>query len=302
VVVSAVGDCTLGGDHHASQGASALDAFDVEVQAHRGDLAWFFSGVRSILAADDVTVANLEGTLTVVTDPDGDTPFHFRGKPRYAGVLTAGSVEVVNVANNHSHDFGDAGYAETLRALRAEGVGVAGNGLVDTRTVRGVEVKNLGYTGGSEAMTRRMVEDVARHKVPGNVVVVSFHWGLEGKRQVIPLQRKLGRMAIDAGADLVIGTHPHVIQGIETYRGRHVVYSLGNFVFGGNVNPTDKEAILYQETFAVEDGRAAPVASQVIPVRVTSSPDRNDFRPVPLEGEAKDQVLSLVRRLSEELQ
>jgi poly-gamma-glutamate synthesis protein (capsule biosynthesis protein) len=167
--------------------------------------------------------------------------------------------------------------------------------------VRGVEVVNLGYTGGSEAMKKRMVEEVTRYKTPANVVVVSFHWGLEGKRQVIPLQRKLGRLAVDAGADLVLGTHPHVIQGIETYAGRHIVYSLGNFVFGGNVNPSDKEAIVYQETFAVTEGKAAPVGSRVIPVLVTSSRDRNDFRPVPLEGEARERVLTLVERLSEEL-
>jgi poly-gamma-glutamate synthesis protein (capsule biosynthesis protein) len=228
-------------------------------------------------------------------------PFHFRGKPEYAAILREGSVEVVNLANNHSHDFGARGYQDTLKALRAAGVGAAGYELVDTRTIKGVEVHNLGFTGGDPAMLARVRSAVAARKTPGNLVIVSFHWGLEGAHEVIDVQRALGRAAIDAGADLVLGTHPHVIQGIETYGGRRIVYSLGNFVFGGNVNPTDKEAIIYRASFTAEGGKIAPSGEEIVPVRVTTAPERNDFRPVALAGEARSRTLARVATYSEGL-
>jgi hypothetical protein len=296
--VSAVGDCTLGGD---ARGASALSPFDAVIAAHGGDLRYPFSGVLPLLASDDLTIANLEGTLTRSPDPEGDVPYHFRGKPEYAAILREGSVEVVNLANNHSHDFGDRGYQDTLKALRAAGVGAAGYELVDTRTVKGVEVHNLGFTGGDPVMLARVRAAVAARKTPGNLVIVSFHWGLEGVTEVIDVQRALGRAAIDAGADLVLGTHPHVIQGIETYLGRRIVYSLGNFVFGGNVNPTDKEAIIYRASFTAKDGRIAPSGEEIVPVRITTAPERNDFRPVALSGEARSRALARVAAYSDGL-
>jgi hypothetical protein len=296
--VSAVGDCTLGGDVH---GANARSPFDAAIDAHGGDLRYPFSGVLALLEDDDLTIANLEGTLTTASDPDGEVPFHFRGKPAYAAILREGSVEVANLANNHSHDFGGRGYQDTLKALRAAGVGATGYGLVDTRTIKGVEIHNLGFTGGDPVLLGRVRAAVAARKTAGNLVIVSFHWGLEGVHQVIDVQRALGRAAIDAGADLILGTHPHVIQGIETYRGRRIVYSLGNFVFGGNVNPTDKEAIIYRASFTAADGRTAPSGEEIVPVRITTAPERNDFRPVVLEGEARSRVLARLATYSEGL-
>jgi len=296
--VSAVGDCTLGGD---VRGANARSPFDAVIDAHGGDLRYPFSGVLALLEDDDLTIANLEGTLTASSEPDGAVPFHFRGKPAYAAILLQGSVEVVNLANNHSHDFGGRGYQDTLKALRAAGVGAAGYGLVDTRTIKGVEVHNLGFTGGDPVMLWRVRAAVAARKTAGNLVIVSFHWGLEGVHEVIDVQRALGRAAIDAGADLILGTHPHVIQGIETYRGRRIVYSLGNFVFGGNVNPTDKEAIVYRASFTAADGRMAPSGEEIVPVRVTTAPERNDFRPIALEGEDRARVLARIATYSEGL-
>ncbi len=298
VRVSAVGDCTLGGD---VQTESAIGPFDAAITAHGGDLRYPFSGVLGLLQDDDVTIANLEGTLTTSFEPEPGCAFHFRGKPEYAAILREGSVEVVNLANNHSHDFGGRGYQDTLRALGDVGVGAVGYELVDTRTVKGIEVHNLGFTGGDPVMLARVRRAVAAHKLPGNLVIVSFHWGLEGNHEIIDVQRALGRAAIDAGADLVLGTHPHVIQGIESYRGRRIVYSLGNFVFGGNVNPADKEAIIYRASFTLTNGLIAPAGEEIVPVQVTTAPERNDFRPIVLAGEARERTLARVAAFSEGL-
>jgi poly-gamma-glutamate synthesis protein (capsule biosynthesis protein) len=161
-------------------------------------------------------------------------------------------------------------------------------------------VVNLGFTGGDPGLVQAEVgRAVAREKRGENVVIVSFHWGGEGSTEPNDDQRRLGRAAIDAGGDLVLGHHPHVIQGIETYRGREIVYSLGNFVFGGHSNPKDKDAIIYQATFAVRDGRAAPAGSRALPVRVSSVTERNDYRPVLMEGPEKERVLARLRAASE---
>jgi poly-gamma-glutamate capsule biosynthesis protein CapA/YwtB (metallophosphatase superfamily) len=292
--VSAVGDCTLGGDYRGD----GPNPFDAAIAAHGGDLRYPFSGVLSTLADDDVTVANLEGPLTSSDKPVSQGTYRFRGKPEYARILAEGSVEIVNLANNHSDDFGDRGFKDTVHALTQAGVGAAADELVDVRTVKGVEVVNLGFTGGDAVVLDRVERLVRAKKRENNLVIVSFHWGNEGIHEILDIQRMLGRTAVDAGADLVLGTHPHVIQGIERYRGKQIVYSLGNFVFGGNVNPADKDAIIFRATFRAEGGHIAPSGSEVLPVRVCTNPLRNDFRPVLLEGEDRTRVLGLVDEYS----
>ena len=143
-----------------------------------------------------------------------------------------------------------------------------------------------------------MVRAVAENKKPDNLVIVSFHWGIEGINRPIDNQTQLGRAAVDAGADLILGTHPHVLQGIETYKGKHIVYSLGNFVFGGHSNPADKDSIIYQETFTLKDGRVETTASSILPVRISSVTTRNDYRPVLLDGGEKERVLARVDQYS----
>jgi poly-gamma-glutamate synthesis protein (capsule biosynthesis protein) len=293
VTISAIGDCTLGGDFFDP---NAPTPFDLTLAAHGNDLRYPFSGVVHLLRDDDLTIANLEGPLTSYKRPIAEGKFHFRGKPEYASILALGSVEVANLANNHTGDFGARGYQDTLQALADAGVGASGNGLVDERTIRGVLVQNLGFAG-IRATPEDVTRDVGAARQKGGLVIVSFHWGIEGTHEVIDVQRNLGRIAIDAGADVVLGSHPHVLQAIETYGGRHIVHSLGNFVFGGNTNPPELDSIIYRETFIERDGRMVPLESRILPVRISTAPPGNDFRPVPLDGDDEERVL---RRLKDE--
>lgn len=297
IIVSAIGDCTLGSDFRSNR---APGSFQLELEERGEDYRYPFSGVVSVLASDDLTIANLEGPLGTNT-PRADAPFLFRGKPEYARILVEGSVEVVNLANNHAFDLGPSGFEQTKAALAKEQVGYFGMKHVDVRSVRGIEVVNLGYTGGRAGVRAEIERDVKRHKRPDNLVLVSVHWGVEGSPVPTDDQRKLGRAIVDAGADLVIGTHPHVLQGIEEYRGRRILYSLGNFVFGGNGSPADKDTIVYQELFARQGDRVVPVGSRILPARISTVPTRNDYRPVLLEGAERERVLEKVKRLSEGL-
>lgn len=295
LLISAVGDCTLGGQFES---ADAPGSFSQELAAHGDDYRYPFANVLSVLSQDDLTIGNLETTLTNVPHPQPHQ-IRFKGKPAYTAVLREGSVELVNVANNHSYDFGPKGYAETVDFLRQAGIGVSGNEHVDKRTIKGVEVVNIGFTGGSQRVLPKVVAKIKELKTEQNLVIVSFHWGGEGINAANTVQIKLGRAAIDAGADLVLGTHPHVLQSIEEYHGKHIVYSLGNFVFGGNSNPADKDSMIYQETFAEKDGRWLPSASNVIPVRISGVTTRNDYQPVLLEGEERARVLGRIKSFNE---
>ena len=245
---------------------------------------------------------NLETTLTTTARPQSKGTFVFTGEPAFAAILSLGGVDLANVANNHALDFGTKGAEETVQAVEAAGMRAFGDRLVDVRTIRGLELVNLGYVGGATDTEPRVRADVAKHKRDGNVVLVSFHWGAEGVHVPNDEQVRVGRAAIDAGADVVIGHHPHVIQGIDDYKGRKIVYSLGNFVFGGNGHPADTDAVLFQQAFAKgPDGKAGPVANtaRVVPVKLGGPAEA--FRPTLLQGAEKDRVLARVDEYSRAL-
>jgi poly-gamma-glutamate capsule biosynthesis protein CapA/YwtB (metallophosphatase superfamily) len=297
ITISAVGDCTLGSDYRV---AGAEGTFHLAMDRAGNDFAVPFANVVGVLGADDLTIANLETPLSRAK-PAVDHTFVFNGKPEYAKILAKGSVELVNLANNHTGDFGAEGAKQTVEAVEKAGVGAFGNGRVDRRMVKGVEVVNMGYLGGGKGTRERVVKDVKKHKRTDNLVIVSFHWGVEGLNVPVDDQRKMARAVIDAGADLILGHHPHVLQGIETYRGKHIVYSLANFVFGGHSNPADKDSMIYQEVFALEGGRVVSKENRVLPVRISSVKTHNDFRPVLLEGAEKERVLARVKAYSDML-
>jgi poly-gamma-glutamate capsule biosynthesis protein CapA/YwtB (metallophosphatase superfamily) len=297
ITVSAVGDCTLGTDYRF---IGAPGTFHLAMDELNNDFAVPFSHVVAVLGKDDLTIANLEGPLSRAR-PAVKRPFVFNGKPEYAEILAKGSVELVSVANNHSDDYGANGIEQTLEALDRVGVHAFGNGTIDIRRIKGVDVVNIGYVGGLRGTRAAAVKDVEQHKRKGNLVIVSFHWGVEGLNEPIDDQKRTARAVIDAGADLVLGHHPHVLQGIETYKGRHIVYSLGNFVFGGHSNPADKDSIIYQEVFAREGGVVVSKENRILPVRISSVVTHNDFQPVLLEGADKERVLARVKEYSERL-
>ena len=113
-------------------------------------------------------------------------------------------------------------------------------------------------------------------------------------------QKDAAHAAIDAGADLVLGHHPHVLQGIEKYNGRYICYSLGNFCFGGNKNPSDKDTMIFQQTFTFENGNLLDDSNiNIIPCSLSSSGKKNDYKPRVLKGSEKDRVMKKIQDMSE---
>ena len=292
ITVSMVGDCTLGTDINFDQSTS-FDAF----YQMKNDPGYFFQNVKSIFSADDLTIANFEGTLTD-SDTREDKTFAFKAPAEYAQILTSGSIEAVNTANNHSHDYGEQSYTDTLTAL--DNAGIIHFGYDDTAVmdIKGVKVGLVGIYELKDHLGReqQLKDNIAKVKADGaELVIVIFHWGNESETVPDTNQMTLGRLAIDEGADLVCGHHPHVLQGIETYKGKNIVYSLGNFCFGGNSSPSDMDTMIFQQTFTItSDGVQADNVTNIIPCSISSADGYNNYQPTPATGDEATRIKSKI--------
>lgn len=295
ITISSMGDCTLGTDENFNQSRS-LNAF---YNSQGAD--YFFKNVRSILEKDDLSIVNFEGTLTTSTTR-AEKKFAFKADPEYVNILTSGSVEAANIANNHSSDYGEVSRTDTLEILEDAGIAAFGYEQVQFLDVNGVKVGLTGIYELAEHLGKKqqVKENIAALKEAGaELIIVNFHWGIELEYVPNETQKKLAHLAIDEGADLVIGHHPHVLQGIEKYKGKYIAYSLGNFCFGGNSNPQDKDTIIFQQTFTIEDGKLKEDDNiNIIPCSVSSKSNINDYCPTPLEGDEKQRVLDKIEEYS----
>lgn len=295
LTVSVVGDCTLGTDENFDYSTSLNSYYE----SYGKD--YFFQNVKSIFSADDLTIANMEGTLTTLTTRE-DKQFAFKAPPEYAGILSSGNVEAVNMANNHSHDYGEQSYTDTLSALDNEGIVHFGYEETAVMDVKGIKVGLVGIYELNDHLerTQQVKDNIAKVKEEGaQLIIVIFHWGNEKEEVPDSNQTTLGRLAIDEGADLVCGHHPHVLQGIETYKGKNIVYSLGNFCFGGNSYPSDMDSMIFQQTFTIdENGVTADNVTNIIPCSISSDYGYNNYQPTPAEGEEKERIMQKIQERS----
>lgn len=295
VTISAAGDCTLGTDEYFDYSTS-LNAYYSSNGA-----AYFLQNVKPVFEEDDLTIVNMEGTLTEETARQ-DKTYAFKGPAEFADILTEGSVEAANLANNHSHDYGDKSYTDTIAALDAAGITNFGYDRTAVMDVKGVKVGLVGTYELADGMgcEEEMIANIKAVEEQGaQIVIVSFHWGLERENYPTENQVNLAHSAIDNGADLVLGHHPHVLEGIEVYKGKNIVYSLGNFCFGGNSNPSDKDTMIFQQTFTVQNGELAEDnVTNIIPCSISSESGYNNYQPTPLEGDEAERVKGRIEEYS----
>ena len=297
LTLSVVGDCTLGTDETFDYDTS-LNAYYENYGAD-----YFLQNVKDIFSTDDLTIANFEGTLTD-SDEREDKTFAFKAPASYASILTGGSVEAVNTANNHSHDYGEQSFNDTLAALDDAGIVHFGYDETAVMDVKGIKVGLVGIYELYDHLEReqQLKDNIAKVKADGaQLIVVIFHWGNETETVPDSNQTTLGRIAIDEGADLVCGHHPHVLQGIETYKGKNIVYSLGNFCFGGNSSPSDMDTMIYQQTFTIDaDGVKKDNVTNIIPCSISSSAydGYNNYQPTPAEGDEATRILGKINERS----
>ena len=298
VTVSMAGDCTLGKDEAFNHSTSLNAYYDMYGPAY------FFQNVKSIFDADDLTIVNFEGTLTDSTARNGET-FAFKAPAEYAEILTDGGVEAVNVANNHSHDYGDQGFADTKENLKKAGITTFGYNETALMEVKGVKIGLVGIYELHDHLEREHQVRVNIQKVRAegaDLVFVVFHWGNEKDTVPDANQVTLAKLAIDNGADLVVGHHAHVLQGVTTYKGKTIAYGLGNFCFGGNSAPSDMDTMVFQQTFTLDtDGSVTSEEPNLIPCRISSDYYINNYQPTPATGDEADRILQKIHDRSEGL-
>ena len=302
ITISAAGDCTLGTDEGFNYKRSFKGKYDA-VQ----DPAYFFQNVQPVFAQDDLTIVNMEGTLTEETTRE-PKQFAFKGDAEYAKILTAGAVETANLANNHSFDYGKKSYEDTITALEAEGISSFGYERTAVMDIKGVKVGLAGVYELAEHIDCKqdLLDNIASLKEQGaQIIIVSFHWGQEKENVPSDVQVELAHAAVDNGADLVLGHHPHVLQGIEEYKGKNIVYSLGNFCFGGNSAPSDMDTMIFQQTFIVKDGKLQEDnVTNILPCKISSAYEKgyNNYQPILAEGEQKEKIFERLSEYSQKAQ
>ena len=283
-----VGDCTFGAspsNYYAGVGF---------IKTVGEDYGFPFRNVMTFFGSDEATFLNLEGPLT-----DGGNPVQkkhtFRGPTDYVQILTENSVEAVTIANNHSHDYGQKGYDSTMKVLQQAGVPFSQrDDFCIFTTENGLKIGLYGAVY-YQLDEERIVSGIRSLREQScDVVIFAPHWGVEGSYRPTDEQVQLAHAAIDAGADVVWGSHPHVLQPVESYNGGVIYYSLGNFSFGGNGYPRDYDTALIQQE-VIRDGAGNVYLGEVnlIPASVSSVSDRNNYQPTPCElgTEAYDRVL-----------
>ena len=294
LTVTLAGDCALGGTEQGNRQASGLTQ-----TVFKKGLDYPFSGLKPLFSQDDLTIVNLEGVLSDDSEgEDKEKNFAFRGPTVLAKTLQLGSVEAVNLANNHTQDYGTTGFVNTLKALDGQGIAYAGNEWICIfRTENGSKIGLAGITGGITQLKKGLIEkQIAILRDAGcHVIIYSLHAGQEYAPKHNGAQRDMAHFLIDAGADVVAGHHPHVVQGIEIYKDRPIFYSLGNCVFGGNSRPKEKGALAVRITFSLEQDKMKSIQTSLHPIYITGSGRINDYCPQLLTSRQADAVLKQVQ-------
>jgi len=298
ITINAVGDIMLAGKWTAVLKSKGFD--------------YPFAGVTPELSGADINLANLESPIASSGSEFSGKQFRFRADPAVARAIRKAGFNLVTLANNHSMDFGGEALAETLRHLDSAGIAWIGAGanLDEARkmalyTIKGKRVAFLGYSlthpiefyagknrpGTTPGYEKLVTADVTSARRQADYVVVSFHWGKEASDTIQDYQRNAAHKAIDAGADVIIGHHPHVLQGIELYRNGIIFYSLGNFTFASKSTIADVSAII---RLKLDDKRRT---AEILPLDVLHS--RVGFQPKLLSGSKGDAVIKKLTELSQ---
>ena len=279
--IAMMGDCILGSERTVKGLSYAIEAIVGD------DYTYPFSMVRNLYEDADFAIVNLECAITDYNIRQ-ERMFNFRAPPSYVNILLEGGIDFAALGNNHYFDYGQKGYEDTQEILSTNGIGFAKDGgwdlfITDSGLRIGVYSQYLPVVPDVEKAVSEMKDAGAE------LIIAAIHWGEEGTYRPSASQKQLGRAAIDAGAHIVMGTHPHTLQPFEEYNGGVIYYSLANWVMGGNSNPVDKDTVLAKVTVMRDiDGNISLTGIENIPCSVSGDMSKNDYRPVPYKAETKE--------------
>ena len=294
IVITLAGDALLGSEDSVRRKENSFDSV-VNARGYDYPLQHF----APLFSADDVTYINLECVLKDNSqDKTEGRMYNFRGPTAFAQILTAASVEHVNIANNHYIDYGFSGRRTTRAALEAAGITYSGYTWTWIYEKDGVKIGFAGIreTTWKQDRTQPVQEIRALQEAGCDYILYACHFGTEYETAHNALQTEMAHAILDAGADCIVGTHPHVVQGIESYGGKPIFYSLGNFVFGGNLSPTDYDGLAVQLTLHFDHGGCDGVQARLLPLMTSGVQDgTTDFCPVLAEGADAERILARIQ-------
>lgn len=285
ITISFLGDCMLA-TYKGGRGAGSFNLY-----AETAEPSHFFAGVYDILSSDDFTVANCENVFTdqnlPETPKDYSPAYWYRSPKKNAAIFTAGSIDIISLANNHTNDYGKTGMADTISALEAENLtwGNTGNPVIIEKYGLKIAIMMVGMWG--EYRTATLSNQIAALEKETDYQIIYYHGGTERKYKPDEWRVRASRKLVDNGADLVIGNHPHVLQPMETYNGADILYSLGNFIFGGSVKD-DRFTVIYQKILTVCEGEIIAEDYRLIPVYEYEGAKNILWQPVPMTEGSDD--------------
>ncbi len=266
ITLSFVGDCMLASED--GRGAIYFNGF-----AETADQSYFFSKVLEYFENDDFTIANCENVFTdkqlAKTGKNHTPAYWYKSKTANAGIFKVGCVDVLSVANNHTYDYGEQGALDTKEALENAGLLWGDDERPLVLEKYGIKIGLYLCTMYSEWQANRICDWIKESSETTDYQIVYYHGGTEHQFEPDEWRVRASRKMVDAGADLVIGAHPHVLQPMEEYNGAVIIYSLGNFLFGGARTTTDPFAtnrtVIYQQVLRVKDGGISETGYNLIP-------------------------------------
>jgi len=292
IIVTVGGDSVLG-----TRKTYKTSEHTFETYIANNGYTWPYRHFLDLFTADDLTYVNLEGVFQDDETGYYAKEFSFRGPTEFAKILTESSIEHVNIANNHFGDYRKSGEESTIAALEKEGIKYSGFRNLYVFEKDGIKI---GFAGCRETVYTEKAtvvsDDIKELKALGcDVIIYSFHFGKEYSPTHNKLQETMVKSAIKQGANIIIGTHPHCVQGIDYIDGALVLYSLGNFVFGGTLDMRTFDAILGQMELKFENGKYQGVNLRILPILTSGSAPANDFSPVFAKAEDYRRIMQLVQ-------
>ena len=312
ITITCTGDTTLGSSKRVQ---TKYAKHSIQAYVEKNGYGYPFDGIRHLTETDDITLVNLEGVLYEPKELS-TSRLVFNGPKDFAKILTEGSVEIVNLANNHTDDYGKQGYQSTIEALNAEGIAYSG----DTKFGRELfwfDFENdvrIGFIGLLPAYRgenpEKVEQDFKKLKQAGcDVIIASIHAGVEGQATLSQMTDTYRKLAMNLGAHIVVGTHPHVPQGLWVEKGVTTLHSLGNFSFGGNTGVDEElyspESIIAQIDLHFEGGEYIGHQVTIWPIMTTGTNPgsgmgkkgyANDYRPILVDGEKAQEIMKKVQK------
>ena len=296
ITISAAGDCTLGSDKNYGYNNSLEEYYD------KYGPEYFFDNVKQVFEKDDFTVINLECALTDSTRY-ANKQYVYKGKKEYAKILSSSSVELVSLANNHSYDYLERGFNDMIDALNKENVGYAYYDKIQIMQKDDIKVAFISVCSWdcSTEELKSYLDKADKYGV--NLKVLCVHWGVNYQKNYNNTQENFGHIAVDLGVDLILGHHPHILQGIEMYKDVPIVYSLGNFCYAGKkVLGNEINTMIFQIEYNFTNGIKDKTTYEIIPTYMSSKNPRNTYQPtIVTNNQAKTKILKQVQNLSKNI-